>query len=354
MHVTLVLDGQTQAGYPAEPVKVPTRVRFGLPPRPDRLEGREDELVELHHRLTRAGGSEASVVANTIHGLGGIGKTALALWFAYAHLDEFSLIWWIDAENPGSIPAQYAQFAQALGHPPDLTPEQAQQVVLDQLHHRDTWLVIFDNAQHRQDLHPYLPRLTDGSGAVLITSRNPAGWRSPLELSVLDTSTVVDWLLDAVGSTDQDSANQLAGLLDGLPLAVVQAAGYCETNSTPLARYLELFQTEQQRLLANPAGIIDTRGTVDTTFALSIEQLQADKAAAPAVALLEFCSYLAPDRIPLSIFTPESLGATTPADIEEAIGRLRRYSLLSRDEDLLYVHRLVQDVTRRRTAHAST
>lgn len=340
------VDG-SQLEVMAEPPSPDRRIRFGLPPKPDRLEGRQDELDILADRLLRDDGGETSIVPNTLHGMGGIGKTALSLWFAYNHINDFSLIWWIDAENPESIPGQYIQFARAMGYGQDITADNARNAVAEQLDARDTWLLIFDNAQSRSDISPFVPTL--GKGSVLVTSRNPAGWRSPIQLELLEHEDVVAWLLDAVGSNDRGAAIDLAVLLDRLPLAVTQAAGYCDTNGTPLSTYRDLFETEQRRMLTSDIGRLDDRGTVDTTFGLSIDKLKETDRGSAAVVLLELCSYLAPDRIPLDIFTPESLGVQTAAGVEEAVGQLRRYSLITRDSgDLLYVHRLVQAIARHR------
>jgi len=348
-YVNVFVDGTAVAAPLPSPPEPTQRVRFGLPPKPDRMEGRDKELAQLEDWLTASTGAEASVVPNTVHGMGGIGKSAMSLWFAYQHLADFSFIWWIDAEYAESVPGQYMQLAQALGYGSDLTPQDAFNAISHQLATRDTWLLVFDNAQTRADIANYLP--TVGTGSVLVTSRNAHGWppKQSIQLEVLDAQTVINWLVDAV-EADTASAERLADLLDGLPLAVTQAAGYCTANGTPLATYAALFTEEQHKLMAVPAGVIDNEATVDTTLGLSIAALDQDPDAAGSIALLEFCSYLAADRIPFDLFTPESLDVAAQSDVETAIGKLRRYSLVNRDPatNLLYIHRLVQDITRHR------
>jgi hypothetical protein len=149
-----------------------------LPARNASFAGRDDQLEELRHHLER---QEATVVvpAQALYGLGGVGKTQLALEYAHRYQADYDLIWWIVAEAPGAIPAGLAELAAQLGLVADTSQiadqEQLAAAVLEALRHKERWLLGFDNVPDRQQLAPYLPQ---GDGQVLITSRNPV-WVAP-------------------------------------------------------------------------------------------------------------------------------------------------------------------------------
>ena len=69
----------------------------GVPPRNPNFTGREDLLLQLDERLEP--GATAAVLPQTIHGLGGVGKSALAIEYAYRHRSKFDMIWWVPAER---------------------------------------------------------------------------------------------------------------------------------------------------------------------------------------------------------------------------------------------------------------
>ena len=80
--------------------------------------GRGEELEELHRALVGTGRS-AITQPRAITGLGGVGKTQLALHYAYAHLTDYDLIRWLRAEEPATLAADYAGMAPALGLDPE-------------------------------------------------------------------------------------------------------------------------------------------------------------------------------------------------------------------------------------------
>jgi hypothetical protein len=97
------------------------------------------------------------VQAATVDGLGGVGKTQLALEHAHRYASNYDVIWWVPAEQPAAIPGMLAGLARRLG-----VPEQADQAELlvslwDELRERDRWLLVYDNAQGPRELASYRP-----------------------------------------------------------------------------------------------------------------------------------------------------------------------------------------------------
>ena len=150
--------------------------------------GREGLLEELHRALTRG-------AAVALTGLGGIGKTQLALEYAYRHRDQYRVVWWVRADDEATLAADYAGLATALGLAEREAKEQAVVVAAVRLwlEQNPGWLLVFDNAESRAMVRDYVPQ---GRGAVIITSREPvwSGVATPFGLEVLAVAEAVAFL----------------------------------------------------------------------------------------------------------------------------------------------------------------
>jgi tetratricopeptide (TPR) repeat protein len=290
------------------------------------------------------------VQAATVHGLGGVGKTQLALEYAHRYSTEYDVIWWVPAEQPVAIPGSMARLARRLG-----VPEQADQSELlaslwDVLRKRDRWLLVYDNADQPRELAPYRP--PGGNGQVLVTSRTPTWGRgaATVRLDVLDRAEAVGFLRHRTGSADAATLAALAEALGDLPLALEQAAAYMDETQTSPADYLALYQQHGAELLALGEPLT-TEQTVATTWQVALDRIQATLGSRE---LLSLCAFLAPDDIPRALLgehgavLPEPLRRTVgrPLALNEAISALRRYSLVTVTVDTLTVHRLLQTVVR--------
>jgi tetratricopeptide (TPR) repeat protein len=285
-----------------------------------------------------------------------VGKTQLAVEYAYRHAADYDLVWWVRSEEPATLAADLAALAGPLDLPQKDEPDQrlVVQAVRRWFTQHTGWLLVFDNARRPEDLRGYLPH--GASGHVLITSRNP-NWRglaSPLTVQVLERPESVAFLLKRTGQTDQAAANALAEALGDLPLALAQAGAYIDATGRSLSAYLDLFRHRQRELLSRGKPSPDYPHTVATTWEIAFQQVQQ---ASPAGAdLLNLCAYLAPDDIPQTLFSegkehlPKPLSATitNPLAMNQAIAALLQYSLIEKTEDALSVHRLVQAVARAR------
>jgi tetratricopeptide (TPR) repeat protein len=309
--------------------------------------GRAQLLADLRQALE----AEGLVV---LTGLGGVGKTQLAL----AHLDlyhtDYDLAWWLRAEQDPTLAEDYAALADARQlTDPAATIAHKTAASRRWLEANRRWLLVFDNATDAASVTRYLPS-TSSRGQVIVTSRDRL-WPEVATIPVqpLARAESVQFLCDHTPS-DPQTAAALADLLGDLPLALEQARAYLAVTRQSAADYLQ----DLQRELAAPSGELLGEGTghyqttVATTWTLSVGQ--ARREAPGAAELLTLLSFLAPEAIPRSL--PAEHAGTLPRELrrvaadhrryERAVGALARYSLLTLTEDTLTVHRLVQAVTR--------
>jgi hypothetical protein len=135
------------AGTPTRPELTPEAGRTGppaqtrtarrSPPRNPHFTGRQAQLDGIRTALTQG----RPGTATALRGLGGVGKTQLAVEYAYRFAGDYDVIWWIDAERPALIADQLGQLAEAL----DLPGADAE-IACAELRRRDRWLLVFDNA----------------------------------------------------------------------------------------------------------------------------------------------------------------------------------------------------------------
>ena len=334
-------------------------------PRNPFFTGRTDLLSALHQRLHDHHQAVAISQAYAVSGLGGIGKTQLALEYAYQHAADYDGVFWLGAETVETLYASFTSIAELLGLPEQVAKEHPQvaQAVLRWLASHKGWLVIYDNVEDVLTLKPFLPAARQG--AVLLTTRLRAleGLAPSLNLPPFDMEEGVRFLLARTGLLVEtalvpeallSSAQALVAALDGLPLALDQAGSYIERHGSGLPDYLHLYQQRQLALLADRSPAAEHPQSVVTTFSLSFEQVaQASPAAAE---VLRACAFLAPEAIPEELLTQGA--AQWGPDVDEvvadpdrfnrALGEALRYSLLQRDAQrhTLTQHRLVQAVLR--------
>jgi len=160
--------------------KSPSGAIFVLPrPRDPHFAGRQRVLESLHKSLTNGEGGRVQV----IYGAPGVGKTHLALEYAYRYQDQFPLIEWLPAAAPNTLAVQFAKLGKRLGVAATATSgTDISRTILDELEKRNDWLLMFDNAPGPQEVRPYLPQrggvIHGGNG---VRAQSPAGGQHPHE-----------------------------------------------------------------------------------------------------------------------------------------------------------------------------
>jgi Tfp pilus assembly protein PilF len=315
--------------------------------------GREDELAELRASLM-AGDATALVQARVIHGLGGIGKTQLAIEYAYRYGWDYDIVWWVRSEDTVTLASDYASLAVKLDLPEKDATEQSAivEAVKEWLRQNRGWLLIFDNAEDAKSMRDYIPR--GSMGHLIITSRNRnwTGLAKSLSVTSLPLEKAMEFLLKRTASQDEATAKALAETLGCLPLALEQASAFIETSGRTMTHYLELFEKRQRELMQRGNSSTEYPATVATTWSISFQKIEMENAAASE--LLRLCAFFAPDDIPVNMITEgaekltESLAATATDSLllDDALIVLRNYSLIEVENETISIHRLVQAVIR--------
>ncbi len=312
--------------------------------------GRREDLDALDKALWGDGGQAVAITQAAVQGLGGVGKSTLAIQYAWDARGRYAGVWWLGADDAAGIAdgivALGAQFNPALAEVQDRA-EAARWTLafLADGGFEKPWLLIYDNVTQPKALDGFLPRT---GTHVLITTRWPdwQGRAAPVPLGVFAPQEAVDFLLKRTARADADGAAALARDLGHLPLALDHAAAYCRRTGTAFEAYRALLP----ELIKRAPKDADYPADVHATFSLAIENAAKDCPAAET--LMGILAWFAPDDIPLDVIGTEAM-----SEIErgEAVAALHEVSLLDvksggDGKPMAGVHRLVQTVVRGRLA----
>lgn len=322
--------------------------------------GREEEIGQIAERF------QNGISVQGLFGMGGVGKTQIALQYAQIHQADYDFIWWINAEDSLVLQNSVSAFLTAQkALPKKANAESSRIAFLNYLDKHENWLLIYDNAEYGEaddyeTLKDYFPQNTS-NGHVLLTTRCRNAFEDAvqLEIPVFDVKTAVAFLERRSRQNDSVHAAKLAQRMGRLPLALEYAAAYIrETPGVDYTSYAKKLDQYSVKVLDRRIGQITYKMTVREAFHVTLDKLMEDAFTNPvamsAAQFLNICAYLAPDGIELAVFAkygghlPEPVRSVlrNELDRDELVRNLTRYSLMQFEWNTLSIHRLLQEVLR--------
>ena len=340
--------GEPPARFPATMPRVSR-----LPLRNPSFTGRRRVLADVRDHLSARSGSTSRL---GLTGLGGVGKTQIAIEYAHRFAADYDVVWWVSAAQVSMVRAGLVDLADELRVPAADTTAERIRLLLDTLRQGRSharWLIVFDNAGDPADLSDVLP---DGPGHVLVTSRSPAWGRDGelIEVQPFGREESIELLRLRMPALTVEDANEVADRLGDLPLAIEQAGAWLAATGMPVDRYLKLIEHQLSRLLGeNPPAGYERAGAV--TWLLSLDRLREETPA--AARLVELLAFFGPEPIPASLLysrrfidvvAGDDAALHDDANFARLITQARRYALASFDEaqGSMQMHRLVLGVIR--------
>ncbi len=344
------------------------------------FKGRDDFLKQLRDSLRRTSERQATAITGrAVHGMGGVGKTRLAVEYAWRHAEDYSALLFVTADSPENLRRNLAELAGPLVL--DLAEQAATEeevrvaAAVRWLAAHPGWLLILDNADSETAagyVAEILPQLQHGH--VLITSRLER-WDDAIDrlgLEVLLDSDGARYLLDKtlpksktgrgrkLAPTDEADALTLARELGGMALALEQAGAYIAHLRKSFTEYLTLWRSHEPKVQEWLDSTIKYAGPSDkpprsvaTTWQTTLDQLGGDERR-----LLDLLAWFAPEPIPTRLLAGSTLSSQSTESgwdqdrLETALAALADFSMLRWDAaaGTVTVHRVVQEILRTRQA----
>jgi DNA-binding CsgD family transcriptional regulator/tetratricopeptide (TPR) repeat protein len=327
--------------------------------------GRKSILDKIHHQFNPKRHSKKKQ-KNTIEisacaGLGGIGKTQLAIHYSKHTKHPYTLKAWFPAENATHLRMKYIEFAEVLGFKDacSASDTDVKKYVKEWLIQHPGWLLIFDNTESYKDIEDFLPEC---GGHILITTRIQH-WPSTIDVMQVEVMPEMEAIQMLTSLIKRETSHQLADAevlvqkLGCLPLAIAQAGAYIAQNNMSIRQYLELYQQHEFELLSEnvfPDGIKMLPVSITWNICLEriVKELQTNQEPLLAIELLTVCAFLSPDKIKYSILMawlaiayPNMQSAELV--LNKHLRLLQKYSMINYTEDYISIHRLIQTVVQR-------
>lgn len=320
--------------------------------------GREAQLQSLDQLLKESDRTRPI----SINGLGGIGKTQLALEYAHRQYKKrYRAVLWVNAANKAAIESSCVRLTRHLNLLEQREGKRdhtgAVEAVTRWLEAHTSWLLVLDNVDDLNDVVAFLPSVYEGH-VILTTRLSTVGTiAAPIELDTMEPEEAMLFLLrrsrlvegkaefDTITSDMRTAVLRPVSLLSAHPLALDQAGAFIEETGISIAQYLRLYEQECHALLDRRGSLgHDHPDAVTTTLKLNLTKACEHRQL--AMDIMHFCSFLEASAIP-ELLLHRIDGLTFDAlAFNEAIGDLQRYSLLKRSahKGLLSMHPLVQEV----------
>ncbi|KAH7304982.1 P-loop containing nucleoside triphosphate hydrolase protein [Stachybotrys elegans] len=298
--------------------------------------GRDDVLSRiqafLHPKLP-----SKSTQSVALFGMGGVGKTQVALQYAYQYADTYDIIIWIAAETPITIGQSFREVAQGLHLCHEAEELRDTAVAIQRVKNwlsttSSRWLIMFDNAD---DL-------------------------ASVKLEPFNESEGSQMLLRQVGLHPEEAAHQehatsITQAFGGLPLALSQIGGFIAQRRIPLKGFLQLYEKNAAKIDARKTVKDDYEHTLSTVWDVSFAKLPEE-----STSLLNLMVFFDPDSIDEEILLQGSQSdpevdsdfefLTDDMDLGDAEQPLLQVALINKGsmQPIISVHRLIQSSAFRR------
>ncbi|RYP55419.1 hypothetical protein DL770_010923 [Monosporascus sp. CRB-9-2] len=361
-------------------------------PRNEDVVDRADIIARLETLLPATSESQSAA----LYGLGGSGKTQVALEYAYRRCrDPACSVFWVYADNETTFAQGYKTIARRLGLAENLDGEKLLMAVRERIESGRRWLLVLDNADDltlfgigrtshntssgrpeestggSASLYDYVPR--GATGTVLWTSRDErivgtlVGSRRGIQVGRMSPDEAMRLLETSrdkkTGNEEVGDARRLLEKLQWLPLAISQAGAYLRRVSSPIADYLSELAEGKERWRVLQKTELDryqsgVPNSVLETWSISMERIRLHDEM--AYKIMHIIAYVNNQSIPFEIITAAGLFGDEGEEgyseenkdrVVEAVTRLKEFAFLGLRGEGGYIrsyemHKLVQEATR--------
>lgn len=355
---------QTMLPHGASPSHICTRTM--APPKNQDFVGRRNDMAKVHHELERKG----SICI--LNGVGGLGKSALAVEYTYLFEPWYDYIFWVQAETPMRCAEAYSQIALVCVPDTDLTQEQDRLVMLSREFLEQTskrWLLVFDNVDHWRNLQSFLPdKMSSTCGSVLITANkvDTSSFTSDMKYTTIDLGTLgleesrslllnatsIQFQGDIRNHPEYKLAGDVAKMAERLPLALSLIGGYMLVSNLTLTQFVELWNERPMTVPSDTDGTdqrnVDPDVSMDNVWSIGLREVTSD-----ARELLNILAFFDSDNIQKDLLVGahtdplleilHSSGVFRYKRMTEELSRRNLIKIDKRDgEEALTIHRKLQ------------
>lgn len=284
-------------------------------------------------------------------GMGGLGKSQLAVEFSYKFKKKYDIIYWFRSDETGSFITDIKKFNKEIS----IEDGNNNNVLLlfqkwMSSEKKVRCLFIFDNVQDEEKIMQLLPG--DFTGDIIITSLN-SNWRkkeNTILLKSLDPKESKELVLKSTNFSGEDNehyAELLSEELGNLPLALEQATAYIRETGITINEYIQRFQNFRKEI-SEVGKALNYDKNLSTTWKMSL--LIIEKESKMCVDFFYSLCFMASEKIPRIWFenntiSPNSKEIKSQIELDIFITKLRSFSLITLKEGHISLHRLVSAIT---------